>query len=99
MNLQSYYYNCSPDYIYSIDPSLQVQITSIITQLPKRKTQSEINSDLIWLLMSNDWNYDSLPQGGHGTPPKDLDLLIDTGKPIKINNRRLCRTSTTLKTK
>jgi len=29
MNLQSYYYNCSPDYIDSIDPSLQVHITSV----------------------------------------------------------------------
>jgi len=35
MNLESYYYNCSPDYIDSIDPSLQVQVTSIINQLQR----------------------------------------------------------------
>jgi len=96
MNHQSYYYNCSPDYIDSIDSSLHVQITSIINQLPKRLTQSEINSDLFWLLMSQGWNFDSVPPGGGEKPPIDLNLLIDTVEPRKINIRKLCRTSTTL---
>ena len=99
MNLQSYYYNCSPDYIDSIDPSLQVHITSVINQLPKRQTQSEINSDLFWLLMSQGWNFDSIPAGGNEVPPTDLKVLIDTVEPRKINIRKLCRTSTTLQAK
>jgi hypothetical protein len=63
MDLQSYYYNCSPDYIDTIDPSLHNQILSILSQLPKRQTQSEINSDLFWLLLADGWNFDSTPQG------------------------------------
>jgi hypothetical protein len=97
MNLQSYYYNCSPDYIDSIDPSLHNQILSIFAQLPKRQTQSEINSDLFWLLLSDYWNFDSVPQRAAKTPPTDIGLTVDIVQPKKLNNRRLCRTSTTLK--
>jgi hypothetical protein len=97
MSLQSYFYNCSPDYIDSIDPSLHGQIVSIISQLPKRQTQSEINSDLFWLLLSDGWNFDSVPQGGGKTPPTGISLTVDLVQPKKVNSRRLCRTSTTLK--
>ena len=60
MNPLSYFYNCSPEYINSIDAELYNQIISIINQLPKRKTQSEINSDLFWLLTNQGWNYDTV---------------------------------------
>jgi hypothetical protein len=96
MNLESYYYNCSPDYVDSIDPSLHNQILSALDQLPKRQTQSEINSDLFWLLLSDGWNFDSVPQGNGKTAPRDLGLTIDESQPQKGNNRHLCRTSTTL---
>ena len=99
MNLESYYYNCSPDYIDTIDPSLHGQILSTLNQLPKRQTQSEINSDLFWLLLSDGWNFDSIPQGAGKTPPTDLNLKLDVTQPKRSNNRRLCRTSTTLQTK
>jgi hypothetical protein len=97
MNLESYYYNCSPDYIDTIDPSLHNQILLILSQLPKRQTQSEINSDLFWLLLSDGWNFDSFPQGNGKTTPRDLGLTIDDPQPQKGNNRHLCRTSTTLR--
>jgi hypothetical protein len=97
MNLQSYYYNCSPDYIDSVDPSLHNQILSALAQLPKRQTQSEINSDLFWLLLSDGWNFDSIPQGAGESPLTDISLTIDLNQQKKINSRRLCRTSTTLK--
>ena len=97
MNLESYYYNCSPEYIESIDPSLHNQILSILAQLPKRQTQSEINSDLFWLLLSDGWNFDSIPQGAGESPLTDISLTIDLNQQKKINSRRLCRTSTTLK--
>jgi len=99
MNLQSYFYNCSPDYIDSIDPSLHSSILSTLNQLPKRQTQSEINSDLFWLLLSDGWNFDSIPQGTGKTPPTDISLTVDLAQPKKVNCRRLCRTSTTLQTR
>ena len=100
MNLESYYYNCSPDYIDSIDPSLHNQILSILDQLPKRQTQSEINSDLFWLLLSDGWNFDSIPQGaGEYTSNRHQPSHTIFHQPKKINSRRLCRTSTTLKTR
>ena len=69
MNLDSYFYNCSPDYINSIDAGLYEQIVGAVEQLPKRQTQSEINRDLFWLLTSDGWNYDTvLPGTGNGAP-------------------------------
>jgi hypothetical protein len=99
MNPQSYYYNCSPDYIDSIDPSLHTQILSTLNQLPKRQTQSEINCDLFWLLSSAGWDFDSTPPSAVGAPPADLHLNVDSLNPVKAHNRKLCRTSTTLKTR
>jgi hypothetical protein len=99
MNLQSYFYNCSPDYIDTIDPSLHGQIVSIISRLLKRQNQSEINSDLFWLLSSAGWDYDSTPTGAGKVPPDDLGLSRDTLNPGPSHNRRLCRTATTLQTR
>lgn len=70
-----------------------------MSTLPKRNTQSEINSDLFWLLTSYGWNYDTVPTGAGAETPKlfTVDLTIDE---IKQNNvRSLCQTSTTLETR
>jgi hypothetical protein len=50
MNLRSYFYNCSPEYIESIHLDLLTEVRSIIRMLPKRETQSQINEDLFWLV-------------------------------------------------
>lgn len=99
MKIESYYYNCSPEYIYSIDPSLQIEINSVIIQLPKRKTQTEINSGLFWLLSSEGWSFNSTPKGVGSAFPTDLNLKKDSSWPRKAYVRELCRTSTTLKTR
>lgn len=99
MKIESYYYNYSPDYISSISQSLQVEIASVINQLPKRRTQSEINSDLFWLLSSAEWSFDSTPQGVASSFPIDLNLKKPQSWPRKVNIRELCRASTTLKAK
>lgn len=98
MNPQSYFYNCSPEYINSIDTALHNQIISIINKLAKRKTQSEINSDLFWLLTSEVWNYDTVLQGTGAIPTPDLDVAVSLDAVRKGNDRRLCLTSTTLDT-
>lgn len=68
MNFDSYYYNCSPEYIESINAGLFDEITSAITLLPTRQKQSEINTDLFWLLTSQDWHYDTVPTGWSKKP-------------------------------
>jgi len=96
---QSYFYNCSADYIGSIDPDLYHQITRIIPQLPKRQTQSEINSDLFWHLTSKGWLYDTVPAGTEDKQPDGLSIDLSLQE-IKVHNdRRLCLTSTTLDTR
>ena len=99
MILHNYYYNCSPEYIYAIDNSLYDQIVTVISTVPKRDKQSEISSDLFWLLASYGWSYDTVPVGA-GTETPDLfnvDMTIDE---IKQKNRRdICQTSTTLETR
>jgi hypothetical protein len=99
MKPESYYYNCSPEYISSIDPDIHDQIITVIDQLPKRKTQSEINSDLFWLLTSYDWNYDSILAGTGKIPPDELNFHASVSEVKNKNIRDLCLTSTTLNTR
>ena len=99
MNLESYFYNCSPQYIQSIDPVLFDDINWIVLQLPKRETQSQINSDLFWLLTSMGWNYDTVLLGTGSNPPKDLNLGQSIGNIKETNERHYCLTSTTLNTR
>jgi hypothetical protein len=98
MKLKFYYYSCSPEYVQKIDPGLYDQIISIISRIPKRPTQSEINADLFWLFTSEGWNYDNVPSGAAdgSTDVDDINQSLDDIK--KNNNRNLCLTSTTLDT-
>ncbi len=96
MKHDDYFYNCSKEYINSIDPVLYTELVSIITKLPKRQTQSLINNDLFWLLTKEGWSYDTL-SGVTESAPKELGLSDLTRRSIgKNNNRSLCITSTTL---
>jgi hypothetical protein len=96
---QSYYYNCSQEYIQSIDPDLHVQIITVIQELPKRQTQSQINSDLFWLLTSHNWNYDTVLQGTNNSHPDEFNIDSSLTEIKSRNNRNLCLTSTTLDTR
>ena len=99
MNLESYYYNCSPDYIDSIDAGLQDEITDSIDLLPKRQKQSEINVDLFWLLTSKGWYYDTVPTGWSKKLPEEFGVTRSLQEIRQWNTRDLCKTSTTLNTK
>ena len=67
--------------------------------MPKRQTQSEINSDLFWLLTSHGWNYDTVLQGTGKIPPTELNVDASLDEVRKRNDRNLCLTSTTLNTR
>jgi len=99
MNPQSYYYNCSPEYIDSIDISLSNEVLRILEQLPKRQTQSEINADLFWLFCSKRWCYDSIPTGVMDHSPEDLNITLSRSQAKEGNDRKPCLTSTTLDTR
>lgn len=98
MRAVSYFYNCSREYINSIDDLLYDQIITIISFLPKRNMQSEINNDLFWLLTAQGWSYDTLSNITDEAPP---DIKTDYKKKdalVRSNNRNLCATATTLDT-
>ena len=99
MNLESYYYNCSLEYINSIDPDLHDEIAAIIDLLPKRQKQSEINADLFWLLTNKDWYYDTVPQGYSKGPVVEFQIQRSLQEIREWNNRSVCTTSTTLDTR
>jgi hypothetical protein len=99
MNPQSFFYNCSPEYIQSIDQALYDQIDTVINKLPKRKIQSEINSDLFWLLTSHGWNYDTVLQGTVKIHPSEIKVDASLDEIRERNDRKLCLTSTTLDTR
>lgn len=94
MEIEEHFYNCSQQYIWSVDPGLRDEVLDVITNLPKRKKQEGINKDFYWLLTGNGWSYDSKPAGLPAHSPADLG--IDTTlNPFK-NDRTLCLSSTTL---
>ncbi len=99
MNLKSYYYNCSPDYIASIHPDLLSEVGSIIRMLPKREKQSQINEDLFWLFTHKDWCYDTIPANTAPECPFDLDIMQSMDVIKDKNLRDLCLTSSTLATR
>ena len=100
MESESYCYNCSKPYTDSISPTLYDEIIDVITKLPKRMTQAEINRDLFWILTNKGWSYDTVPAGIEESPPEDLEIEILTLKKIKKQNiRDLCLTSTTIEAK
>jgi hypothetical protein len=96
MNHSDYFYNCSEEYIKSIDPGLYEELSSVIRKLPKRSTQALINNDLFWLLTAKGWSYDTL-SGASETAPTDLGLSEVTRSSVeKASKRPLCITSSSL---
>jgi len=95
INHDHYFYNCSKEYIDSIDSTLYEEITEVISCLPKRQIQTEINNDLFWLLTSRGWSYDTIG-GTSDSPPEGIKVRDVTMSETKNNNRSLCVTSTTL---
>jgi hypothetical protein len=99
LNLKSYHYNCSPEYIESIHPDLESEVRSIIRMLPKRETQSQINEDLFWLFTHKGWCYDTVPVGTAPECPFELDIMESLEVVKDRNLRDFCLTSSTLDTK
>jgi hypothetical protein len=97
MKHESFFYNCSPEYLTGISPILPQEIAEVIDQLPRRSTHSEISRDIFWALVSREWSYDSLPTGllDAATPESGLKRF-NLAEAKRRNIRDLCRTSTTL---
>lgn len=95
-----YFHNCSQEYIDSIDPALYEDVLTITSKLPKRKTQSEINVDLFWMLTAKGWSFDTTPPATNEFPPDKLPIQKVNLNELKKNNRRdYCITSSTLEAK
>jgi len=96
MKFINYFFNCSVEYIDAIDPDLYNEISKIIGLLPKRQTQSGINSDLFLLLTDKQWSYDTIPIGTDKRVPDKFNPHLSIDKIKRNNNRKLCLTSTTI---
>lgn len=99
MQPATYYYSCSPEYIQGLDPSIHSDILDIVSRLPKRQIQSEINADLFWLLTASGWSYDTVVAGTGKKPPSELGVQAEIAGIKHNNKRKLCLTSTTLDTR
>lgn len=93
---KQFFYNCSKEYIDSIDPSLYGEMTEVVSQLPKKKTQTEINNDLFWLLTMRGWSFDTISGTSDSAPDFISNTDVTKVDIKKNNNRSLCVTSTTL---
>lgn len=83
MTIDNYFYNCSQEYINRIDSNLHNEVIAAIQDMPKQKTQSDINRYIFNKLTNQGWSYDSILPGIENKP--------------LTNNRSLCLTSSTLK--
>ena len=100
MRFETYFYNSSKEYLDLICHTLYNEIIEVISKLPRRTTQAEINRDLFWSLTSKGWSYDAPPAGLNDSSPKDLGIEKISLNDIKqSNDRALCLTSTTLEAK
>ena len=96
MKCDHYFYQCSKEYINSIESNLYDEIVELISLLPKRQTQREVNIDIFWLLTPKGWAYDTLG-GISKSPPADLNIHnIDKPFVKNKNKRQLCLTTTSL---
>jgi hypothetical protein len=96
MKQENFFFNCSKGYVDGLDPSLFAEISGVISQLPKRQTQEEINNDLFWLLTDKSWAFDTMA-GVTDYSPEGLEVKRASKESLKgRNNRSLCLTSTTL---
>jgi hypothetical protein len=91
-----YFSNCSKEYLNSIDLSLYDEIIEVITKLPKRQKQEQINNDLFWLLIDKGWSFDTLAGISENASPEFKTIDIPKSLAKKNNKRSLCVTSTTL---
>lgn len=57
MLYEHYFYNCSKEYIASIDLGLFNDITETVEGIPKLDTQSEINQHIFLSLTSKGWSF------------------------------------------
>ncbi|MFA6148676.1 MAG: hypothetical protein WC899_10760 [bacterium] len=100
MKCDHYFHHCSKEYIETIDSSLISEVVHVISKLPTRQTQAEINRDLWWLLTDRGWSYDTAPAGLPESPPNGIDVkIIAVSERKRERERSLCRTSTTIDAK
>lgn len=101
MKLENYFYNCSKEYVVSINQGMYQEINDVIHELRKRTTQAEVNQDLFLHLIEKGWSYDTIP-GGLTQKINDKNQTISSmdnneiNEIKKRNKRPLCLTSTTL---
>ena len=97
MKCEHDFHNCSKEYIACIGVDLYNEMEGIVSALPKRNFQAEMNQDLFWLLTARGWSYDTIPAGLPDTLSKGIEVRGFSLPDIKnANNRALCRTTTTI---
>ena len=99
MEFKSFHYNCTAEYIETIDPRLQDEVGAIVRMLPRRDTPELIKEDLFWLFTHKGWCYDTMPAQSNPECPFELDIMESLEVVRDRNLRELCLTSSTLETR
>ncbi len=90
---ESYFYSCSPEYIESIAGDLYVEIEHIVSNLPRRQVQCEINRGLFWEFVNRGWSFDTRP----GKECNDSSIESHSLSEIRSKNQRqLCLKTSTI---
>jgi len=90
MNIQSYFYNCSWEYIDSIEPTFSSQIKDLFKKMPEAQDDNVLISNVFWMLASNGWSFSELPESISNDPPSGLKVNFKLSEIKKQNSFDLC---------
>ena len=93
MNIQSYFYNCSWEYIDSIEPAFSSQIKDLFKKMPEAQDDNVLISNVFWMLASNGWSFSELPESISNDPPSGLKVNFKLPEIKKKNSFDLCAAS------
>jgi len=93
MDIQSYFYNCSLEYIDSIDPTLSVEIKDLFKKLAVVQDNKVLMANVFWMLASNGWSFSELLESISNDPPSSLTVNFKLSEIKKNNSFDLCAAS------
>jgi hypothetical protein len=93
MNIQSYFYNCSWEYIDSIEPTFSSQIKDLFKKMPEAQDDKVLITNVFWMLASNGWSFSELPVTISNDPPSGLKVNFKLSEIKKQNSFDLCAAS------
>ena len=93
MDIQSYFYNCSLEYIDSIDPTFSIELKDLFKKLAEAQDDKVLLANVFWMLASNGWSFSESSESISNYPPSGLKVNFKLSEIKKQNSFDLCAAS------